>query len=248
MKFIGIIPARYASSRFPGKPLCMLGNKSMIERVYAQVSMVKNMHYVCVATDDSRIYDAVQAFGGNVVMTSEANRSGTDRCADAVQRLHMAEHDDVIINIQGDEPFIQPAQIETLMSCFTCDDIHIATLLRKIHNAEDVADPNVVKVVKDVHNKALYFSRYAIPYLRNITWEQHTFYQHIGIYAYRMRTLLQLVLLPSSALEKAESLEQLRWMENGYTIHTEVTPYKSIGIDTPADMQKALDYIKTMNL
>lgn len=248
MNFVGIIPARYASTRFPGKPLCMLGNMSMIERVYRQVSMVKNMHYVCVATDDSRIYDAVQAFGGNVVMTSDTNRSGTDRCADAVQRLHIAQDDDVIINIQGDEPFIQPAQIETLMSCFTGDDIHIATLLREITNPEDINDPNVVKVVRDVHNKAIYFSRCAIPYLRNITYDQHTFYQHIGIYAYRMRTLLQLVALPSSLLEKAESLEQLRWMENGYAIHTEVTPYKSIGIDTPADMQKALEYIKTMNL
>ena len=248
MNFIGIIPARYASTRFPGKPLCMLGNMTMIERVYRQVSKVKALHYICVATDDERIYNTVKQFGGNVVMTSPENRSGTDRCADALHSIPNVSTDDVVINIQGDEPFIQVQQIESLIACFNNPSIQIATLIKPLCEQEDINDPNVVKVVKDINNNALYFSRYPIPYLRNTAKHVPDFYQHIGIYAYRVATLKKIVLLPSSSLEQAESLEQLRWLENAFPIHTEISAYQSIGIDTPADMEKALKYIQTMNL
>ena len=226
----------------------MLGDMTMIERVYRQVSKVKALHYICVATDDERIYNAVKQFGGNVVMTSTENRSGTDRCADALQHIRDLSPDDVIINIQGDEPFIQPRQIATLTTCFDNPDIQIATLIKPLDNQDDINNPNVVKVVKDINNNALYFSRYPIPYIRNTAIEAPVFYQHIGIYAYRVSTLKQIVSLPSSSLEQAESLEQLRWLENAFTIHTEVSSCQSIGIDTPADMEKALEYLRTMNL
>lgn len=242
MKFIGIIPARYASTRFPGKPLALIGGVTMIERVYRQAS--KALNEVVVATDDSRIYDTVKAFGGRVVMTSDKHRSGTDRCYEAYT---LSESDaDVIINIQGDEPFIDPAQIVSLQGCFDRPDTQIATLIRRFDKSlgyEALANPNTPKVVTDTDGRALYFSRSVIPYVRGVDHEQWadktTYYTHVGIYAYRADVLGRLVALPQSPLELAESLEQLRWLQAGYSIMTAVTDSQTIGIDTPADLERA---------
>ena len=245
MKFIGIIPARYGSSRFPGKPLAELCGKSVIERVYEQAC--KSLDTVIVATDDERIYKAVERFGGKAVMTSDRHQSGTDRCWEAY--CNAGEQADVIINIQGDEPFVRPEQIEALKTCFPTD---IATLVKPFETQDSIADllnPNNVKAVfSSVTNNALYFSRSVIPYLRNIPQEkwlqQHTFYKHLGLYAYRTDILKQLTQLPQSPLEKAESLEQLRWLENGYRIKVAVTHMQSIGIDTPQDLQQAVEFLR----
>lgn len=241
MKFAGIIPARYASTRFPGKPLVKIGDKTMIQRVYEQVCKV--LEYVYVATDDDRIYNEVIRFGGKAVMTSDQHRSGTDRCFEAYTKLN--RHFDVIINIQGDEPFIQPGQIRTLMDCFTDNQTQIATLVRKI-TFEDGIDfllnPNHPKVVINNQTEAVLFSRAVIPYLRNVPANEylhhHTFYSHVGIYAYQSNVLEQLVSLTPSSLEIAESLEQLRWLENGYRIKVGFTTERSIGIDTPDDLKE----------
>lgn len=241
IKFAGIIPARYASTRFPGKPLVKIGDKTMIQRVYEQVSKV--LEYVYVATDDDRIYNEVTRFGGKAIMTSDQHRSGTDRCYEAYTRLN--RHFDVIINIQGDEPFIQPGQIQTLMDCFSDNQIQIATLVRKI-TSEDGLDfllsPNHPKVVINNQLDAVLFSRAVIPYLRNIPvsdyLQHHTFYSHIGIYAYQTKVLEKLVSLLPSSLEIAESLEQLRWLENGYRIRVGFTAERSVGIDTPDDLKE----------
>ena len=243
MKFIGIIPARYASTRFPGKPLADMKGKYMIQRVYEQVRKI--LDNVCVATDDDRIFNAVKSFGGHVVMTSAAHRSGTDRCFEAYNRL--GGNEDVIINIQGDEPFIKPEQIESLIACFDSPQTQIATLVRPFEATEGyeaLANPNSPKVILNDKNEALYFSRSIIPYMRNISPEQwpdkHVYYKHIGMYGYRADILSQITQLPQSSLEIAESLEQLRWLQNGYTIKVGITTQETIGIDTPDDLQKAL--------
>ena len=242
MKFVGIIPARYASTRFPGKPLAMLGGKPVIQRVYEQVKECFDSLYV--ATDDDRIKDAVLAFGGNVVMTSPECNNGTERCLDAYKRL--ALDCDVIVNIQGDEPFIQHKQVEALKACFNSPETDIATLVKPFEatdGLERLECPNSPKVVLNEKGYALYFSRSVVPYLRGVEkseWlQKHTFYKHLGIYAYRANLLETLTTLPQSPMEKAESLEQLRWLENGYKIKVGVTDIETIGIDTPEDLERA---------
>ncbi|MDL2244802.1 3-deoxy-manno-octulosonate cytidylyltransferase [Parabacteroides sp. PFB2-10] len=243
-KFIGIIPARYASTRFPGKPLADMKGKPMIQRVYEQVSQV--LEKVCVATDDSRIAEAVERFGGEVVMTSDQHKSGTDRCYEAYTKV--GEGYDIVVNIQGDEPFIHPGQIEILKACFADSRVEIATLVKPFHKEDDFEEalfnPNTPKVVLNKKNEAMYFSRSIIPYQRGRhhgEWlANHTYYKHIGLYAYRANVLREITLLPQSPLEIAESLEQLRWLENGYRIQAGITHHETIGIDTPEDMEKAL--------
>lgn len=243
LRFIGIIPARYASTRFPGKPLTMIGSMTMIERVWRQASHV--LDNIWVATDDRRIYDVVTAFGGKAIMTASTLRSGTDRCQEAYEKIGTGE--DVIINIQGDEPFIERRQLTAIMQCFDDPSTDIATLVRPFdHNEsyEKLADPNTTKVVIDKQMNAIYFSRSIIPYLRGITPEQwptcHLFYIHVGMYAYRANTLGEITKLPQSSLEKAESLEQLRWLQNGYKIKVGITDCQTIGIDTPQDLENTV--------
>lgn len=248
MRFLGIIPARYASTRFPGKPLAMLGGRTIIERVYRQVEGI--LDEVCVATDDERIRQAVEAFGGKAVMTSVDHKSGTDRCYEALTKMGEDCYD-VVVNIQGDEPFIREEQIETVKRCFEDADTQIATLVKPFDSTapfellENVNSPKVV-VNKQMH--ALYFSRSIIPFQRNAdkeTWlSHHTYYKHIGLYAYRNRALKEITALPMSSLEKAESLEQLRWLENGYCIKVGITNVETIGIDTPQDLQRAEIFLK----
>jgi 3-deoxy-manno-octulosonate cytidylyltransferase (CMP-KDO synthetase) len=244
MRTIVIIPARYNSSRFPGKPLIDILGETMIYRVYDNVKNVTDE--VVVATDDQRIYDEVERFGGRVVMTSAHHRSGTERCLEAAEILG-ARADDVIINVQGDEPFVNPKQVESLIELFQKPVVNLGTLIKRIENADALDNPNSPKVVIDVNGRALYFSRSRIPYLRSGEKEpqkQHVYYKHIGMYGYRFSTLKELCLLPVSALEEAESLEQLRWLENGYAIHTAETLYDTIAIDTPEDLQRALSFYK----
>jgi 3-deoxy-manno-octulosonate cytidylyltransferase (CMP-KDO synthetase) len=242
-RFAGIIPARYASSRFPGKPLALIAGKPMIELVYEQAS--KSLETVYVATDDERIFKSVVSFGGNAIMTSQEHRSGTDRCAEAVNKISRGQNAgiDIVINIQGDEPFIRPVQIDLLKSCFDDESVEIATLIRKAETGEDIFNPNHPKVILDSSGNAMYFSRSAIPYIRDYemtTWtSKHSFYKHIGLYAYKTGTLTKLTQLPQSLLETAESLEQNRWLENGYKIRTAVTEWESISVDTPSDLEKA---------
>jgi 3-deoxy-manno-octulosonate cytidylyltransferase (CMP-KDO synthetase) len=250
-QFTGIIPARYASKRFPGKPLAMIGNKTVVQRVYDQVR--SSLEAVFVATDDKRIFEEVKKFGGRVVMTSPEHLSGTDRCAEAAELImkETGKRIDIIINIQGDEPFIRPEQIELLKSCFTGKDSEIATLVRETLPGEDIFNPNQPKVVLDSQGNAIYFSRTAIPFIRDAEpqeWsKKHVFYKHIGLYAYRTDVLKRITKLPVSALEKAESLEQNRWIENGFRIKTAVTKWESIGIDTPDDLKRARDYLEHFN-
>jgi len=215
----------------------------MIQRVYEQAA--KSLAVVWVATDDRRIFDTVTDFGGNVIMTSPAHPSGTDRCAEAIERIlnKTGGKIDVVINIQGDEPFIKPEQITLLMECYNDETVEIATLVRKVEPGEDIFNPNQPKVILDMKGNAIYFSRAAIPYLRDTEmslWSnKHTYYKHIGMYAYRTETLKKITLLQRSSLEISESLEQNRWLENGYRIRTAVTNWESVGIDTPADLEKA---------
>ncbi len=251
MKFVGIIPARYASTRFPGKPLAMLGGKTVIQRVYEQVKDC--FEEVYVATDDDRIADCVRGFGGQVVMTSEACNNGTERCLDAYRNLGI--ECDVIVNIQGDEPFIQHRQVEALKSCFDTPETDIATLVKpfeKEDGLERLECPNSPKVVMNTNGFAIYFSRSVIPYLRGVEKEQwlekHTFYKHLGIYAYKVNVLEKITTLPQSPMEKAESLEQLRWLENGYKIRVGVTDIETVGIDTPEDLERAKDFAASIGL
>jgi 3-deoxy-manno-octulosonate cytidylyltransferase (CMP-KDO synthetase) len=244
LNFLGIIPARYASTRFPGKPLVNINGKSMIQRVYEKAS--ETLNNVIVATDDDRIIKEVINFGGTAVLTSEAHKSGTDRCYEALlsHQKNTGENFDVVINIQGDEPFIQPLQIELLKNCFTDESISIATLIKQIENQEVLFDTNRPKVAINEKHEALLFSRSTIPFIRDYKKEDwlkhHKFYQHIGMYAYRTKVLGEITKLKQSTLEKVESLEQLRWLENGYKIKTAITDYESYGIDTPEDLDKAL--------
>ena len=243
MKFMAIIPARYASTRFPGKPLAVLGGKTVIQRVYEQVSSVLSEVYV--ATDDQRIYDCVEGFGGKAVMTREDHKSGTDRIEEAVEKI--GTDADVIIDVQGDEPFIQPSQVETLMHLFDASETQIGTLGKLFESMESVENPNSPKIVTDNRGFALYFSRSVIPYIRgkerNDWFGQYPFLKHLGIYAYRREVLAEVTRLPQSSLEKAESLEQLRWLQNGYRIRVGLTDVETIGIDTPEDLQRAEQFL-----
>jgi 3-deoxy-manno-octulosonate cytidylyltransferase (CMP-KDO synthetase) len=239
---IGLIPARYASTRFPGKPLADIKGKSMIQRVYEQAKKSSSLSDVIVATDDERIFSAVSAFGGKVFMTLPTHPSGTDRCAEVVAKMNLKC--DAVINIQGDEPFIDPGQIDLLCACFNDSRTQLATLIKKINSSEVLFNPNAPKVIIDQDNFAIYFSRHPIPYIRGVNeneWlNKHTFYQHIGIYGYKVDILREITQLKPSALELAESLEQLRWIEHGYKIKTAVTTFESIAIDTPGDLANIL--------
>ena len=245
MNFIGIIPARFQSTRFPGKPLAILGNKPIIQWVYENAQ--KALPNVYVATDDERIYQTVEAFGGHAVYTSPNHQSGTDRCAEAARKVAETLRFDVVINIQGDEPFIRPEQIEGLKACFDAPNAEIATLIKPITSAAEITNINRPKVVINKNQEALYFSRSPIPFVRDCKpgeWiNRHTFYSHIGMYAYRFDILLELTQLPIGLLEKAESLEQLRWLENGYCIKTAPTSFENIGIDTPEDLEAARKFL-----
>lgn len=241
MKILGIIPARFASSRFPGKPLADIGGKSMIQRVYEQAQKAKSLSKVVVATDDSRIFDHIIGFGGEAYMTAENHPSGTDRCFEALQKAGGSSKYDYIINIQGDEPFIDPETVEQMAKLLDFKT-EIATAVKKINDYETLFDPNVVKAVLTMRKQCLYFSRQTVPYVRGHepeTWLEHAdFYKHIGLYAYRNDVLEQISHLPPSPLENTEKLEQLRWLGYGYKIYATITNYESIGIDTPEDLEK----------
>ncbi|MFI3319755.1 MAG: 3-deoxy-manno-octulosonate cytidylyltransferase [Rikenellaceae bacterium] len=252
MKCVAIIPARYASTRFEGKPLALLGGKQVVERVYNQVKSV--VEDVVVATDDQRIFDAVEAFGGRAVMTSVNHKSGTDRCWEAYTKLEGTSDDDIVINVQGDEPFIAPEQIKSLTQCFEDEGVQIATLVKPFTpegGIEALENPNSPKVVVSKDMTAMYFSRSVIPYLRGVDkseWlTRHTFYKHIGMYAFRAPALREVTTLPQSSLEVAESLEQLRWLENGYKIGVGITNIETIGIDTPEDLAAAETFLATLS-
>ena len=238
---LGIIPARYASTRFPGKPLIEIHGKSMIQRVYEQAKKSVQLNQVIVATDDQRILDHVIGFGGLAVLTSNNHTSGTDRCAE-VSLKH--QEFNIIVNIQGDEPFIDPEQIDELCQCFSNDKTQLATLVKKIADVEELQNPNTPKVIFNKNLEAIYFSRTPIPFIRGSAvheWlKSHTYYKHIGIYGYRSHTLWEITQIPVSSLEQAESLEQLRWIENGYHIQLAITDKESQAIDTPEDLQKVL--------
>lgn len=245
MNFIGIIPARFQSTRFPGKPLALLNGKPIVQWVYENAR--KALTEVYVATDDERIFKAVEAFGGKAVFTSAYHQSGTDRCAEAAQELSKSLKVDVVVNIQGDEPFIRPEQVESIKACFGTVETEIATLIKPITNVDEITNINRPKVVINNLQEAMYFSRSPIPFVRGCQPEEwlaaNTFYSHIGMYAYRFDILLELTKLPVGMLEKAESLEQLRWLENGYRIKTAQTLYESIGIDTPEDLEQARKFL-----
>lgn len=246
MRFLGIIPARYASTRFPGKALADIDGKSMIMRVYERAC--EALEEVFVATDDKRIFDHVQQNKGKVLMTDPRHPSGTDRVAEAVQILGNDDHNyEVVINIQGDEPFLEPAVLYSLMKSFEDPEVSIATPVTPVEHKKDVFNNNLVKVVLDHSDYALYFSRHAIPFIRDpglVEKERIPFYQHIGIYAFRVPVLREITRLKPSLLEKAESLEQLRWLENGYRIKTVKVQYRAIGIDTPGDLERILKRMK----
>lgn len=246
MKFTAIIPARYASTRFPGKPLAILGGKTVIQRVYEQAVNVLGQAYV--ATDDERILQAVEAFGGQAVMTRTDHKSGTDRIQEAAEKIHTDA--DVIINVQGDEPFIQRSQIETLCHLFDDPQTQIGTLGKRFESIEAVENPNSPKIVTDTKGFALYFSRSVIPFIRGTErgewFGRFPFLKHLGIYAYRRDVLEEITKLPQSTLEMAESLEQLRWLQNGYRIRVGETDVETVGIDTPEDLQRAEEFLKTI--
>lgn len=246
LRILGVIPSRYASVRFPGKPLALIAGQSMIARVYFQALKALSLSKVVVATDDDTIFNHVQGFGGTAVMTSPHHKSGTERCLETVQTLEkMGETYDIIVNIQGDEPFISPSQIDLVAACFSNPDAHIATLAAPLNALADVNNPHVVKLVKDSNNKALYFSRHAIPYNRNNAGDEFLtglYLKHIGIYAYRSHALKEIAILPPSPLETTEMLEQLRWLENGYSIYVNYTESAGVAIDTPEDLAKAEAY------
>lgn len=241
ISILGIIPARYASTRFPAKALADIAGKSMIQRTYEQAMKARSLSAVIVATDDERIFEHVQSFGGEVVMTSAEHQSGTDRCFEAY--LKCGKKFDYVINIQGDEPFIQPEQIDILSACLG-EATGLATLIKKIDDLETLFNPNTPKVVFDNQYNAIYFTRQTVPYLRGSEKEEwlskQDYFKHIGIYAYRSDVLAKITSLPQAELEKAESLEQLRWLENGFKIKVAITEYDSFGIDLPEDLESAL--------
>lgn len=249
MQILGIIPSRYASTRFPGKPLAMIGSKTMIHRVYERASQA--FDDVVVATDDQRIFDEVTNFGGKVVMTSEKHQSGTDRCAEAA-KIYSAQTGKTfaaVINIQGDEPFVDPDQLRQLGSLFNDSSVEIATLVKRAKTSDEVFSENTAKVIVNTNNEAVYFSRSPIPFYRGKEREQwvtsHVYYRHIGVYAYRSDILQKITLLPQSGLELAERLEQNRWIENAYKIKVCLTDFEGLAVDTPEDLEKIL---KTMDI
>lgn len=248
MKFIGIIPARYASTRFPGKPLALLGGKPVIQHVYEKVAAVLEAAYV--ATDDERIYDVVKSFGGQVVMTRTDHKSGTDRIEEAIDKI--GSEWDVVVNVQGDEPFVAKSQLDTICHCFDDPTTQIATLGKPFESMEAVQNPNSPKIVVDNMGFAMYFSRSVIPYVRGkekSSWLTHyPFLKHLGIYAYRKDVLRQVTQLPQSSLEIAESLEQLRWLQNGFKIKVGTTDVETVGIDTPQDLERAEEFLKSQLL
>lgn len=248
MKFIGIIPARYASTRFPGKPLALLGGKPVIQHVYEKVAAVLETAYV--ATDNERIYDVVKSFGGQVVMTRTDHKSGTDRIEEAIEKI--GGEWDVVVNVQGDEPFVAKSQLDTICHCFDDPTTQIATLGKPFESMEAVQNPNSPKIVVDNMGFAMYFSRSVIPYVRGkekSSWLTHyPFLKHLGIYAYRKDVLRQVTQLPQSSLEIAESLEQLRWLQNGFKIKVGTTDVETVGIDTPQDLERAEEFLKTQLL
>ena len=248
MKFIGIIPARYASTRFPGKPLALLGGKPVVQHVYEKVAAVLEAAYV--ATDDERIYDVVKSFGGQVVMTRTDHKSGTDRIEEAIEKI--GGEWDVVVNVQGDEPFVAKSQLDTICHCFDDPTTQIATLGKPFESMEAVQNPNSPKIVVDNMGFAMYFSRSVIPYVRGkemSSWLTHyPFLKHLGIYAYRKDVLRQVTQLPQSSLEIAESLEQLRWLQNGFKIKVGTTDVETVGIDTPQDLERAEEFLKAQLL
>ena len=248
MKFIGIIPARYASTRFPGKPLALLGGKPVIQHVYEKVAAVLEAAYV--ATDDERIYDVVKSFGGQVVMTRTDHKSGTDRIEESIEKI--GGEWDVVVNVQGDEPFVAKNQLDTICHCFDDPTTQIATLGKPFESMEAVQNPNSPKIVVDNMGFAMYFSRSVIPYVRGkemSSWLTHyPFLKHLGIYAYRKDVLRQVTQLPQSSLEIAESLEQLRWLQNGFKIKVGTTDVETVGIDTPQDLERAEEFLKAQLL
>ena len=245
MKILGIIPARFESSRFPGKPLVDIAGKSMILRVYEQCQKSSRLDKVLVATDDLRILDHLKSFGGEGIMTSSKHTSGTDRCGEVAEQF---PEFDILVNIQGDEPMIDPHQIDLLCSCYDNLNTRIATLVKLIHTKDELVNENTPKVILNKNHQAVYFSRATIPYLRGKkidNWlSEHTFYKHIGIYAFKRQTLSEITKLPLSDLEIAEGLEQLRWIENGYAIQAAITDQESQDIDTPEDLIKLLKLLK----
>jgi 3-deoxy-manno-octulosonate cytidylyltransferase (CMP-KDO synthetase) len=242
-KFVGIIPARYASTRFPGKPLVDIAGKSMIERVYAQAAKSQALSDIIVATDHEEIERAVRSFGGNVCLTNAAHPSGTDRCAEVLEKMKLVC--DAIINIQGDEPFIEPRQIDLLCSCFDDPRTELATIIKEITSDQVLFNPNSPKAIVDHEGFAIYFSRQPLPFVRGREQSEwlgkHRFYQHVGVYGYRPEILRKITSLPPSPLEKAEALEQLRWVENGFKIKTVVTSFETVAIDTPEDLKRLLE-------
>ncbi len=251
MEILGLIPARYGSTRFPGKPLADIMGKPMIWRVYEQAG--KYLKHIWVATDDERIKEAIEGLGGNVVMTNADHMSGTDRCAEALSRVEEESgiHFDVVINIQGDEPFVDHIHLNSLAACFENPDNQIATLVKPFGVREDIFNENKPKVVLNNNKEALYFSRHPIPFLRDAPrseWvRKHTYFKHLGLYAYRSDILKEITKIPQSLLEKAESLEQNRWLENGYRIQVAITESESISVDTPGDLARAVKYYKKEN-
>lgn len=245
MKVLAIIPARYASSRFPGKPLIDIAGKSMIQRVYEQVKKADKVTTTIVATDDQRIYDAVLAFGGEVIMTSEQHQTGTSRCGEVVKKFPDYE---VVINVQGDEPLVQPSQINAVLGLFEDKNVKIGTLVKAIKQPTELFNPNRIKVVLNAKNEALYFSRQPIPHQAGVAdnkWiENAQFWKHIGIYAWTKETLNAILALPVTKIEQQESLEQLRWLYHGYAINTIETSIETPNIDTPEDVKKVLEALK----
>jgi 3-deoxy-manno-octulosonate cytidylyltransferase (CMP-KDO synthetase) len=245
MEIIGIIPARYASTRFPGKPLIDIGGKSMIQRVYEQSKKSSALTEVVVATDDDRIYNHVIEFGGNAVITGTNHQSGTDRCFEAVRKFKPSA--DVVINIQGDEPFIHPQQIDLVASCFSSEETKIATLVKKITSEEQLFNENIPKVLLNKDMEAIYFSRQTLPFIRGKERSEwlaaYSYFKHIGIYAYKTSVLQEITALKQSSLELSEALEQLRWIENGYKLKVKVTDLESVAIDVPDDLKKLATFL-----
>jgi 3-deoxy-manno-octulosonate cytidylyltransferase (CMP-KDO synthetase) len=241
LKAVGIIPARFNSTRFPGKPLADIKGKTMIRRVYEQAEKSHSLSGVFVATDDERIVAEVNSFGGNAIMTSPKHQSGTDRCYEVLEKIGKDKYE-IVVNIQGDEPFIHPEQIDKVVKCFHKETVQISTLGHLIADSRDLINPGIVKIARNVNGEALYFSRSPIPYIRdanNADWTKlYPYLKHIGIYAYRSDVLEKIVKLPTSSLEKVESLEQLRWLENGYSIMVEITDKESFPVDYPEDLKR----------
>jgi len=249
LQSVCVIPARYGSTRLPGKPLRLIGDKPMIQWVFERASMAKRITRVLVATDHEEILSCVQGFGGNAVMTSSDLESGTDRVAEAVKNVEA----DVVINVQGDEPFISPALLDDMVEVFNDPQVEIATAMHRITKTQDLKNPNLVRVTHNKDNFALYFSRSVIPFYRDDpdqeSWLEHTrYFRHIGLYAYRKNTLMALTRLPVSELEQAERLEQLRWLENGFSVYTLETEYESMCVDTPEDLQKLNELLNSNRL